>query len=86
MTVIGINTAALMMLLRVYAMYNQQRSVVAFVAAVFALELGTNAWLLTYGVGQSLDIIATMVRSPFCSRPTHSRHSRYVYAYVGYVD
>ncbi|TFK91965.1 hypothetical protein K466DRAFT_582379 [Polyporus arcularius HHB13444] len=50
MTVIGINTAALMMLLRVYAMYNQQRAVVAFVAAVFALELGTNAWLLTYGV------------------------------------
>ncbi|KAI0720555.1 hypothetical protein C8T65DRAFT_293211 [Cerioporus squamosus] len=50
MTVIGINTAALMMLLRVYAMYNEQRAVVACVAAVFALELGTNAWLLTYGV------------------------------------
>ncbi|RPD62483.1 hypothetical protein L227DRAFT_609685 [Lentinus tigrinus ALCF2SS1-6] len=50
MTVIGINTAALMMLLRIYAMYDKNRVVVAFVAAVFCLELGTNAWLLTYGI------------------------------------
>ncbi|KAI0754894.1 hypothetical protein C8Q80DRAFT_1117449 [Daedaleopsis nitida] len=50
MTVIGINTTALMMLLRIYAMYDNQPFVVTAVATVFAIELGTNAWLLTNGM------------------------------------
>ncbi|TBU48529.1 hypothetical protein BD309DRAFT_884159 [Dichomitus squalens] len=49
-TVIGINIASLMMLLRVYAMYEKRKAIVAFVALVLALELGTNAWLLTNGI------------------------------------
>ncbi|KAI0754896.1 hypothetical protein C8Q80DRAFT_1266432 [Daedaleopsis nitida] len=50
MTVIGINTTALMMLLRVYAMYEKKTPVIVFCGIVFAVEFGTNAWLLTYGV------------------------------------
>ncbi|KAI0769968.1 hypothetical protein C8Q74DRAFT_1272497 [Fomes fomentarius] len=50
MTVIGINTSALMMLLRVYAMHSSKRGIVASVAVVFVLELGTNAWLLANGI------------------------------------
>ncbi|KAJ3532098.1 hypothetical protein NM688_g7474 [Phlebia brevispora] len=49
MTVIGINTTALMMLLRVYAMYSTRLRVVAGVAALFLVELGVNAWLLAHG-------------------------------------
>ncbi|KAI0356419.1 hypothetical protein OH77DRAFT_1400860, partial [Trametes cingulata] len=51
MTVIGINTTALMMLLRIYAMYEGRKLVVLFVTAVFLVEFGVNAWLLTHGVG-----------------------------------
>ena len=62
MTVLGINTVALMMLLRVYAMYDKNRAVVAFLAVVFCLELGTNVWLLTYGIGEpSEDLRVVMV-------------------------
>ncbi|KAI0657346.1 hypothetical protein C8Q70DRAFT_1055873 [Cubamyces menziesii] len=50
MTVIGINTTALMMLLRIYAMYERKKAVVVFVAVIFCVELGVNAWLLTHGV------------------------------------
>ncbi|KAH9891725.1 hypothetical protein C8Q73DRAFT_700573 [Cubamyces lactineus] len=50
MTVIGINTTALMMLLRIYAMYERKKAVVVLVAAIFCVELGVNAWLLTHGV------------------------------------
>ncbi|KAI0372252.1 hypothetical protein BV20DRAFT_1034733 [Pilatotrama ljubarskyi] len=52
MTVIGINTTALMMLLRIYAMYEGRKLVVLFVTAVFLVEFGVNAWLLTHGVGK----------------------------------
>ena len=51
MTVIGINVTALMMLLRVYAMYEKKKSVLIFCTVVFAIEFGMNAWLLTHGVG-----------------------------------
>ncbi len=47
---IGINTSALMMLLRVYAMHSSKRGIVASVAVVFTIELGTNAWLLANGI------------------------------------
>ncbi|KAI0766388.1 hypothetical protein BD413DRAFT_570526 [Trametes elegans] len=50
MTVIGINTTALMMLLRIYAMYEGKRIVVAIVTVVFCVEFGVNAWLLTHGI------------------------------------
>ncbi|KAI0720553.1 hypothetical protein C8T65DRAFT_735884 [Cerioporus squamosus] len=50
MTVIGINTTALMMLLRVFAMYEKKKSIVIFVGLIFAVEFGANAWLLTHGV------------------------------------
>ncbi|KAI0632202.1 hypothetical protein C8Q77DRAFT_1158865 [Trametes polyzona] len=50
MTVIGLNTTALMMFLRIYAMYEGKRLVVGFVGAVFCVELGVNAWLMTHGV------------------------------------
>jgi hypothetical protein len=49
MTVIGINTTALMMLMRISALYHRQPKVVGFVAAFFLVELGVNAWLLTHG-------------------------------------
>jgi len=49
MTVIGINTTALMMLLRISALYHRRPFVIAFVAAFFCVELGINAWLLTHG-------------------------------------
>ncbi|GJE97687.1 hypothetical protein PsYK624_139080 [Phanerochaete sordida] len=50
MTVIGINTTALMMLLRVSAMYNRKPLVVGFVAAAFCVEFGVSAWLLSHGI------------------------------------
>lgn len=50
-TMIGINIASLMMLLRIYAMYETQMFVVVFVAIIFCLEFGTNAWLLSHGIG-----------------------------------
>ncbi|KAK7689838.1 hypothetical protein QCA50_006477 [Cerrena zonata] len=49
MTVIGLNTTALMMFLRVYALYPRHYGILAFVLLVFAIELGVNAWLLSHG-------------------------------------
>jgi len=49
MTVTGINVVGLMMLLRIRALYNNNRMVVWPVAALLALEFGVNAWLLCYG-------------------------------------
>lgn len=54
MTVIGINVTALMMLLRVYAMYEKKKTVLFFCTTIFAVEFSMNAWLLTYGVGTSM--------------------------------
>ena len=76
MTVLGINTVALMMLLRVYAMYDKNRAVVGFVAVVFCLELGTNVWLLTYGIGEpneNLRVVMIDVLIPLGSAVRHSR-------------
>ncbi|KAI0075079.1 hypothetical protein K474DRAFT_1664666 [Panus rudis PR-1116 ss-1] len=50
MTVTGLNVAALMMFLRVYAMYPRQHLIHAFVLTVFGVEFGVNIWLLTHGV------------------------------------
>ncbi|TBU48531.1 hypothetical protein BD309DRAFT_911636 [Dichomitus squalens] len=50
MTLMGINVTALMMLLRIYAIYEGRKLVVALVAAVFLCELGVNAWLLSHGI------------------------------------
>ena len=32
-------------------MYERKKAVVVFVAVIFCVELGVNAWLLTHGVG-----------------------------------
>lgn len=32
-------------------MYERKKAVVVLVAAIFCVELGVNAWLLTHGVG-----------------------------------
>ena len=37
--------------IRIYAMYERKKAVVVFVAVIFCVELGVNAWLLTHGVG-----------------------------------
>ncbi|KIP04246.1 hypothetical protein PHLGIDRAFT_203488 [Phlebiopsis gigantea 11061_1 CR5-6] len=50
MTVIGINTTALMMLLRVSAMYSRKPMVIGGVAIAFGIEFGVNAWLLSHGI------------------------------------
>ncbi|KAH9924682.1 uncharacterized protein BXZ73DRAFT_1879, partial [Epithele typhae] len=50
MTVIGINTSALMMLFRIHGLYRLQPGATAAVALVFVVELATNAWLLTHGI------------------------------------
>ncbi|KAI0785123.1 hypothetical protein C8Q75DRAFT_809308 [Abortiporus biennis] len=50
MTVTGLNTTALMMFLRVYAMYPRRWAILAFVFIIFLVELSVNAWLLTHGV------------------------------------
>ncbi|KAI0091547.1 hypothetical protein BDY19DRAFT_991241 [Irpex rosettiformis] len=49
-TVVGINIVALMMLLRIRALYRKQTSVTVFVALCFCVELGVNAWLLSHAV------------------------------------
>ncbi|KAI0088523.1 hypothetical protein BDY19DRAFT_993920 [Irpex rosettiformis] len=50
MTVTGLNTTTLMMLLRISALYHRQPWIVAFMAVCFGIELGVNAYLLTHGV------------------------------------
>ncbi|CAL1713532.1 unnamed protein product [Somion occarium] len=49
MTVIGLNTTAIMMFLRVYALYPTRYVVLAIVGIVFCAELAVNAWLLSHG-------------------------------------
>ena len=61
---IGINTSALMMLLRIYAMYEKNIKVVVLVAATFTVELGMNAWLLTKGIGVYL-LLTKPIDAPF---------------------
>ncbi|KIK69988.1 hypothetical protein GYMLUDRAFT_236437 [Collybiopsis luxurians FD-317 M1] len=50
MTLIGINIVGLMMLVRIYALYNRQPWVVRGVAGLLLVEIGVYAWLLTTGV------------------------------------
>ncbi|PPR05415.1 hypothetical protein CVT24_008029 [Panaeolus cyanescens] len=49
MTVIGINIVALMMLLRIHALYNRNKIVIGVVGILFLVEFSVNAWLLTRG-------------------------------------
>jgi len=49
MTVIGINVVALIMLLRIHAIYHNNKYVVGFVGIILAIEFGVNAWLLSHG-------------------------------------
>ena len=57
MTLIGLNVTALMMLLRVYAMYEKSKPIIFLCGIVFAVELGMNAWLLTHGVGAFISLL-----------------------------
>lgn len=49
MTVTGINVVAMMMFLRIYALYNQNRPVLAGVLILLLIQFCTNAYLLTHG-------------------------------------
>ncbi|KAI0763684.1 hypothetical protein BC629DRAFT_1543046 [Irpex lacteus] len=49
-TVVGINIVALMMLIRIRALYGKRSWVIAFMGCCFCLELGVNAWLLSHAV------------------------------------
>ncbi|KZT28810.1 hypothetical protein NEOLEDRAFT_1175645 [Neolentinus lepideus HHB14362 ss-1] len=51
MTVIGISVTALMMMLRIRAIYSGRPYVVAGVVLVLFVNIGVNAWLLTKGTG-----------------------------------
>ncbi|THH30580.1 hypothetical protein EUX98_g3603 [Antrodiella citrinella] len=67
MTVIGLNVSALMMFLRVYAMYPSNLYMIALVLGAFVVELTVNAWLLTHGIAVIHDShvhTCTMVFSP----------------------
>lgn len=55
MTVIGLNVAALMMLMRIIALYSGRPLVIWGVVVVFAVELGVNAWLLSNGIAVEHD-------------------------------
>ncbi|KAJ4494589.1 hypothetical protein C8J55DRAFT_545650 [Lentinula edodes] len=49
MTMIGINIVGLMMLIRIYALYRNQKFIVAGVAVLLLIEMGTYAWLMSTG-------------------------------------
>ncbi|KAG2010295.1 hypothetical protein CC2G_013132 [Coprinopsis cinerea AmutBmut pab1-1] len=49
MTVIGINIVAIMMFIRINALYHGNRPVLITVFVVLCVEFGVNAWLLTHG-------------------------------------
>ncbi|KAF9468653.1 hypothetical protein BDZ94DRAFT_687734 [Collybia nuda] len=49
MTVIGINIVALMMLIRIYALYRDKLWAVKCVAPLLLVEVVVNGWLLTKG-------------------------------------
>ncbi|PIL22620.1 hypothetical protein GSI_15310 [Ganoderma sinense ZZ0214-1] len=50
MTLIGINVTAVMMFLRIYAIYEGRKSVVFALATLLLAEFAVNASLLTYGI------------------------------------
>ncbi|KAF8904058.1 hypothetical protein CPB84DRAFT_1773281 [Gymnopilus junonius] len=50
MTVVGINIVALMMFLRVYALYKGRNFILGVVIFIYLCQLSVNAWLLTKGV------------------------------------
>jgi hypothetical protein len=47
---VGINIVGLMMLVRIYALYNRELRIVAGVATLLLVEIGMYAWLMTTGV------------------------------------
>ncbi|THV03843.1 hypothetical protein K435DRAFT_962187 [Dendrothele bispora CBS 962.96] len=50
LTMIGIDVAALMMFIRIYALYHKGgKVIICGVAALLAVQIGVNAWLLTLG-------------------------------------
>ncbi|KAJ4496934.1 hypothetical protein C8R41DRAFT_824039 [Lentinula lateritia] len=49
MTMIGVNIVGLMMLIRIYALYRNQKFIVAGVAVLLLIEMGTYAWLMSTG-------------------------------------
>ncbi|KAL0570352.1 hypothetical protein V5O48_011612 [Marasmius crinis-equi] len=50
MNLIGINIVALMMMLRIYALYMNQLKVVFGAASLLAFQIGSNTWLLNKGI------------------------------------
>ena len=58
MTLIGINVTALMMFVRIYAIYEGRKPVVLGLAVLLLAEFSVNAALLTYGIGTSRRAIA----------------------------
>ncbi|KAJ3732325.1 hypothetical protein DFJ43DRAFT_1039447 [Lentinula guzmanii] len=50
MTMIGINIVGLMMLIRIYALYKNQKWVVAGVAVLLLAEIATYSWLMSTGI------------------------------------
>ncbi|CAL1713456.1 unnamed protein product [Somion occarium] len=67
MIVVGLNITALMMFLRVYALYPTRYVVLAVVGIVFCAELAVNAWLTSHGqavVHNSQIHACTMVFDP----------------------
>jgi hypothetical protein len=52
MTMIGIHIVALMMLLRIHALYYERKWVVVCLAFLFIVMASMNAWLLTHGERQ----------------------------------
>ncbi|KDR82417.1 hypothetical protein GALMADRAFT_821800 [Galerina marginata CBS 339.88] len=72
MTVIGINIVALMMFLRVYALYKGRWHILGVVIFLFLFQVCMNGWLLTRGVAvahnrQSGVIACTMIFDPSIS-------------------
>ncbi|KAH6912858.1 hypothetical protein BKA70DRAFT_1422412 [Coprinopsis sp. MPI-PUGE-AT-0042] len=69
MTVTGINVVAIMMFLRIYALYNQNRPILVGVLILLIIEFSVNAYLLTHGerVHHNPDsgvVACTMIFSP----------------------
>ncbi|KLO13006.1 hypothetical protein SCHPADRAFT_940778 [Schizopora paradoxa] len=48
-TIIAIEVVALMMFMRIKALYERQWKVIGLVASILVLETATNAWLMTHG-------------------------------------
>lgn len=67
MTMIGISVVALMMFLRIRALYNRQIYVQGAVIIILLTYIGVNAWLLTHGISvhhSSLVESCTMIFDP----------------------